>query len=216
MFISTMKILHRSRQGFTLIELLVVIAIIAILAALAVPQIASAMVQGQLTQTLNNARQIHIAITRMAMDNSVNPDPKIGWPGDITDIQDIGSFCDRMVDYKYFERGDLRTVFAAPGVTAYNGQGNFSSQNSAFKIYRIKETDPGQCILVATKNFTFGQALSDSTAPYAKKGAVIFRKGGEGLKINDQQATNSGTGNLGLGEGGTSTDQPGSEGNPLQ
>ena len=75
------------RRGFTLIELLVVIAIIAILAALAIPNITAALTSGQLTQTLNNAKQLHLATTRMVLDSSVSPDPKLGWPGDIQDIQ---------------------------------------------------------------------------------------------------------------------------------
>src|SRR3954471_910724 len=110
---------HSARQGFTLIELLVVIAIIAILAALAVPQIAAALTKGQLTQTLNNARQIYIATMRMTTDASVTPDPKLGWPGDVTDITSLSNFVDRLVTYKYVDTGDLKSLFYAPGVHAY-------------------------------------------------------------------------------------------------
>ncbi len=50
-----------NRAGFTLIELLVVIAIIAALAAFAVPALTSALTRGQMTGTLNNARQFYLA-----------------------------------------------------------------------------------------------------------------------------------------------------------
>ncbi|HVM47645.1 MAG TPA: DUF1559 domain-containing protein [Candidatus Acidoferrum sp.] len=48
-------------RGFTLIELLVVIAIIAILAALLLPALAAARAKAQVTQCMNNARQIGLA-----------------------------------------------------------------------------------------------------------------------------------------------------------
>ena len=176
-----MKSLHRSaRQGFTLIELLVVIAIIAILAALAVPQIAAALVKGQLTQTLNNARQIQIATLRMTTDASVTPDPKLGWPGDVSDISTLSQFVERLIDYKYIDRGDVKSLFYAPGVKAYSGTGPISKDNSAFDIYPVKDTDVSQVIFIATKNFHFGQPLDahpPQYTPYGNKGAVIFHSG---------------------------------------
>ena len=212
-----MKSLQLLRRAFTLIELLVVIAIISILAALAVPHLIVTLKLAQLTNTLNNAKQLHTAIMRMTLDTAVTPDPEIGLPGDVENLTDLGDYVNRMVKYKYFEEGDLKTIFNAPGYTpAYSGSGRFTSANSPFKIYPVKSTDPNQRIMIATKNFTFGQPLADGKAPYGNIGAVIVRKSGEAVKINDQQATASGNGSLGLGDGGTGSDNPGSEGTPLQ
>src|SRR5215831_778868 len=60
------------RQGFTLIELLVVIAIIAVLAALLFPVLASSQQKARKTACLSNLRQVGVAITIYASDNSGN------------------------------------------------------------------------------------------------------------------------------------------------
>lgn len=174
-----------------------------------------ALVKGQLTQTLNNARQIHIATLRMTTDASVEPNPKLGWPGDLPDVKTVGDFVERLIEYKYIDRADVKTLFYAPGIKAYPGSGPFSAENSAFKIYKVKDQDLSQVIYLATKNFTFGQPLDPKAVPYHSKGAVIFRKGGEGIVINDQQATTSGNGHVGFNVGGTSTEDPGPVAVPL-
>src|ERR1700693_1833053 len=68
--------------AFTLIELLVVIAIIATIAPFAVPALTSALSKGQMTGTMNNARQLYLAGYQMALDGSANSDANLAWPGD--------------------------------------------------------------------------------------------------------------------------------------
>ena len=74
-----MKTFSPSLRAFTLIELLVVISIIAILASLAIPAVTGALTRGQMTQTLNNARQLHLATQTMSIDTTAAGGDGVSW-----------------------------------------------------------------------------------------------------------------------------------------
>jgi prepilin-type N-terminal cleavage/methylation domain-containing protein len=204
----------KNHAAFTLIEMLVVIAIIATIAAFALPAITGALVRGQLTQAVSNARQIHLSTFSMATDGTQTGDAKYGWPGDLAASNDasvqittVKDFVLRLVDNDYLKPGDLK-IFAASGVTPWNGNyvpptgtgtvGAFtpefnSETNCAFKIYRAKENDGANTIFIATKNFTYSAtpatAIDSSKTPFGDKGFVVFHKGGDGTYYKRQQAT---------------------------
>jgi len=165
----------------------------------------------QQMSTLNNAKQLHIATLRMVTDAEVAPDPKLGWPGDVTDIKSIGEYAERLVEYKYIDRGDLKSLFYAPDLEPYAGSGELKPENNAFKIYKVKKADVSEVIFIATKNFTFGKPLDPKEVPFGSLGAVIMHKGGDGRLLTREEAKNSGTGAIGLMPGATSKAAPGTE-----
>jgi prepilin-type N-terminal cleavage/methylation domain-containing protein/prepilin-type processing-associated H-X9-DG protein len=61
---------NQTKGAFTLIELLVVIAIIAILAAMLLPTLAHAKQEAQVTQCLNNMKQLELTASMYADDNA--------------------------------------------------------------------------------------------------------------------------------------------------
>ncbi len=77
--------MKKSSYAFTLIELLVVISIILILVALAAPALFNTLTKGQMTQTLSNMKQLHLASQQMALDGMTTGDATLTWPGDSAD-----------------------------------------------------------------------------------------------------------------------------------
>jgi len=209
----------RSQKGFTLIELLVVIAIIAILASLAVPAIQGGLLKGQLTQTMNNARQLYIAGFSMATDFNTTGDEHLGWPGDLPErekdpVKNVSGYVERLVDYEYLKKVDMAKVMQAPGVLPWNTSQPFNAdKNCPFKVYRVKENDGASNLFCATKNFTYNKGLDEKKVPYGDKGFVLFRKGGDGSVFNNKKQATSNLSSLGLLPGRTDFQSNNAEGN---
>src|SRR5437868_13797829 len=112
-----MKIkLNKPSSAFTLIELLVVIAIISILAALAVPALTSALAKGQMTGTMNNARQMYIAQFQMANDGAATGDATSAWPGDLpAPPATLLPYLNVLLSKGYLKGADCLKLESAPG-----------------------------------------------------------------------------------------------------
>src|SRR5437588_9835526 len=113
-----MKIkINKPSSAFTLIELLVVIAIISILAAFAVPALTSALAKGQMTGTMNNARQLYIAQFQMSNDGAATGDASSAWPGDISPAPpaNLTAYLNVLLGKGYLKGGDALKLFSAPG-----------------------------------------------------------------------------------------------------
>lgn len=174
--------------AFTLIELLVVISIIGILAALALPAITSALVKGQMTQTLSNMRQLHLATQTMALDGTTTGDTNLAWPGSMG-TANWGSWAGAIVP-SYLSTNDFNKLLSAPGVARGATVVPTTATPSALTVYNVTEEAPGDSVFITTANYTNNTALVATAKPYGDKGFVVFRKGGDGAILLKAQATN--------------------------
>lgn len=167
-----------SHAAFTLIELLVVISIIAILASLAIPAVSSALTRGQMTQTLNNARQLTLATQTMSMDTTTAGSGASWTVGSDGQQLTVDTFGLELLAGKYLTESDLRKLYAAPGVVVPTGTTNFTAEDIAFSIMETQESSPSDQPFLITRNWEDGELTTN--APYGDKGFIVFRKGGDG------------------------------------
>lgn len=175
--------------AFTLIELLVVISIIGILAALAIPAVAGALVKGQLTGTLNNARQLQLATFNVNLENEAAGQPGV-WPGTNGAVT-FTLWRESLTNI--LSESDLRKMFSAPRVSVTNVSAITMAQ-TAFNVYQVGNIEESGAIFVTTRNwnaFTPAVAPTATSIPYGDKGVVVMRKGGDGQVFQQRFITNT-------------------------
>ena len=183
-----MKSLRSS--AFTLIELLVVISIIGILAGLALPALNNAMTQGQMTATLSNMKQLHLATQQMALDATTSGDTNLGWPGDTGGSW--STWATNLMGGNYLSPSDLAKLLSAPGVIVATTDTNTAPAKSALTIYQVGENSDGNSVFISTANFalgTDGSGQVSTNKPYGNKGFIVFHKAGDGARLSTRQAS---------------------------
>src|SRR5947207_10329767 len=161
---------NNKTSAFTLIELLVVIAIIATIAAFAVPALTSALTKGQMTGTMNNARQLYLAGYQMSLDGTTNADANLAWPGDYqstpasggtpaTGVTTLKDYVEKLVQNDYLKASDLAKLLSAPGASCTatsTGAGSSIkvalSGKSGLKVYPVTSADASNVIFAVTSN----------------------------------------------------------------
>jgi prepilin-type N-terminal cleavage/methylation domain-containing protein len=186
----------RSQSAFTLIEMLVVISIIAVLAAFAVPALTSALTKGQMTGTMNNARQLYLAGQQMALDGAANSDPNLTFPGDDAAILSVSDYMTRLVNNDYLKPGDVQKLMNGPGTNATVTYAagppatiTMGGTTPALKIFRVTEANSSNCVFMESNNYTYDTALPPTTNPFGDKGFIIQRKGGDASILRKNNAT---------------------------
>ena len=184
--------MKKSSTAFTLIELLVVISIIGILVALALPAITGALVKGQMTQSLSNMKQLHLATQTMALDGLTTGDTNLAWPGDLGGSW--SAWATNLVGGSYLTTNDFAKLLSAAGKITPSGAIP-SANTNAILAYSIAENSEGSTVFLTTANYDYSgapTALNASNKPYGNKGFVIFHKAGDGAIFLPKQfnATN--------------------------
>lgn len=188
------------KGGFTLIELLVVIAIIATIAAFAVPALTSALTRGQMTGTMNSARQLYLAGYQMALDGTTNSDANLAWPGDYTagTLTKLQDYCTKLAQNDYLKASDFAKLLSAPGASCTatsSGSGSTATVTlagtSGLKVYPVTSADASNVIFVVTSNYTYDKDFTsppNPANPYGDKGFVVVRKGGDASVLRKNNA----------------------------
>lgn len=193
---STLHDVAPQRGAFTLLELLIVIAIIAMMASLALPHLFSALLKGEMLQTLSNERQLYLAAQAMAIDANTSGTATIGWPGDMSSPS-FSAWASALCN-GYLSTSDFSKCCSAPGVVVASDKIPTTPHETALTFYPVQENSDGNAIFLITRNATpqgSGSALSlilDSrTKPYGNKGCVVMHRAGDAVVIMPNQVTNS-------------------------
>ena len=186
----------KKKSAFTLLELLIVISIIAIMASLALPHILSALTKGEMMQTASNARQLYLATQSMAIDAMTSGDTTAAWPGDMSSPS-FSAWASALCS-SYLSKSEFCKLCSAPGVIVTQDHFPTSGNQTAFRIYAVKESSEGSDIFLITRNATPHEnnsgttlTLDNSIKPYGNKGCVIMHRGGDALSLMQNQLKNS-------------------------
>lgn len=183
------------KNAFTLLELLIVISIIAILVSLALPHLSSALLKGEMLQTLSNERQLYLATQAMAIDANTSGTSAIGWPGDMT-TPSFETWATALCN-GYLSKSDFCKLCSAPGVSLSLDKIP-TVHEIAFTLYPVQESSEANDIFLITRNATLqgsgtniSASLDPKTKPYGNKGCVLIHRGGDAVSLLSHQATNN-------------------------
>jgi len=177
-----MRLFSWKLSGFTIVELLVSLVVIGALGLLILSQLSdrNRMAFAQMTGTLSNARQLHLATQTMTIDTKDAKGEGMEWTmlashGKVTPVS-LAAYFDALTKDNYLSKSDLRKLTTAPGIGPAENEP--TAHNICFKVFPVSEESPSDQPFVITANWS--PMGLESGAPYGRKGFVIFAKGGNG------------------------------------
>jgi hypothetical protein len=186
----------RSSAGFSRTKLVIAIGITAVISLLAWPALETALRNRDLTRTMDNGRELYLAAFKMATDGAAKSDANLAWPGDYP-ATSLAEYCGKLVQNHYLQPADLQRFLSAPGATCTAGMSGppatlMLSGQSAFKIYKVRATDPSNTIFAVSSNYVYDTPLGSKAVPFGDAGFVVVQKSGDVSIFKKGQATPAG------------------------
>ena len=187
-----MKPAPPKNSAITLLEVLVIIVVLSVLVIFAIPTVSSGPSCSLLTGTLNNARQLHLAIQTMTLDTFNSGGNGIEWTsivskGKATKPATVAELFHALIDNNYLSKNDLKKLITAPGKGP--GSADPTAANSCFRFFQVEEDCPSDQPLLVTINWQDRKLTND--LPYGRRGFVVFSKGGAGKIGHQKDAENA-------------------------
>jgi hypothetical protein len=146
---------RRFRRRWILFFGAVVILVVALL--FGIPAMNRAHVQGELTTMLSNARQLHLALQTMSLDDFEAGKRSSGFPADIG-VKTAREYFDRLLTGNYLTRSDLERLL----------------KGADFAVANVSISDPPDTAFLISRSYF------DMKSGKGGKGFIVFAKGGSG------------------------------------
>ncbi len=186
-----MRMTSRNYAGISVVEVFIALVVIVIIILAVIPSLSenrAGVTRSQMTQTLSNMRQLHLATQQMTLDWQTTNADNIGWPGDIGGT--FSNWTTQLVKGGYLWTSDLCKLLSAPGVIVPSRAIPLTN-NTALLVYAVSTNSPGTAVFLTTANFTntpTGGVLNPAAEPYGEKGFLVFRLAGDGAVLRAKQA----------------------------
>lgn len=180
-------------KALTVTEVMVFVVLLVFAFAMCLPFLVNpSLKKGQMSQTLSNMKQLHLATQQMALDRTTAGETNLGWPGDIGGA--FSNWTAQIVKEHYLSTRDLSKLLSAPGIVL-SPEKIPSFNTTAIRVYTVKEDSRSETVILSTANFTNTPTgglppLADAK-PYGTNGFIVFRKAGDGMILKPKQAGNT-------------------------
>ena len=165
------------------------------------------LARGQMTQTLNNTRQLYTATFQWTLDNQTTRESSVRWTCSNTIPLTFEQWRNGLVSGDYMKEADMTKLLSHTKNTKEERfwfDKKIVKTENIISVFAAAEADAPDTLLFATKNWHGISVTNLSGELFDDKGFIVFRKGGDGAILSPQQSTAA---NL-IGSGGMHNDLP--------